>query len=293
MFESLFETLGKTYTVIVPYLEVLLFIIIFLVISKTIMVYVRRHLIKRAKTKKQISDIKIFTRIVNITVFITIIVIAFFAYVKSFASLGIFVGLITAALGFALQKPITGIAAWIMVVIKRPFHIGDRVMIGGVKGEVYDFTLTHVYIDETGGLVDTEQHSGRHVMIPNYKLFDNDIINYTLINDKIIGEVDVLITYESNLNKAMKMIEEIVNKHTKHYAEEIKRNNRVRIAFKENGVQMRALFYAPVSSINQMKNELLVEIHSLISKEKDIEFAYPRTRLMLDDGNKDKKKDSK
>lgn len=282
MFEYLLSVLGKTTKIVLPYLEVLFFIILFIIISRIALTYIRRALISKAKNKKQISDIKIFSRIINITLFIIILVVAFFAYIKSFSGLGMFVGLLTAALGFALQKPITGIAAWIMVVVKRPFHIGDRIKIGEFKGDVYDFTLTHVYLDETGGLAETEQHSGRHIMIPNYKLFENEIINYTLINDKVLGELEVMITFESNLKKAIKMTEDIMDKFTKKYADEIKKKNRVRISFKENGVHMRGLFYAPVSEINQVKNDILIDIYSTISKEKDINFAYPRTKLMLD-----------
>ncbi|HVY01725.1 MAG TPA: mechanosensitive ion channel family protein [Candidatus Nanoarchaeia archaeon] len=280
MFEYLASVLDKTQEVIFPYLEVLFFIILFLVVSRITLVFIRRKLIKKAKNKRQVSDIKIFTRIINVCIFIVVAAIAFFAYIKSISGLGIFVGLITAALGFALQKPITGLAAWIMVVVKRPFHIGDRVKIGDAKGEIYDITLTHVYIDETGGLIDTEQHSGRHIMIPNYKLFEQDIINYTLINDKIIGEVEVMITFESNLKKALNLTEKILNKFSKEYADEIKKNCRVRISFKENGVQIRGLFYAPVAKINEIKNDISIELYHAISKEKDIDFAYPRTMML-------------
>lgn len=285
MFEYLISVLAKTQDVIFPYLEVLFFIILFLVVSRITLVYIRRKLIKKAKNKRQVSDIKIFTRIINVGIFIFIAAVAFFAYIKSISGLGIFVGLITAALGFALQKPITGLAAWIMVVVKRPFHIGDRVKIGDAKGEIYDITLTHVYIDEIGGLVDTEQHSGRHIMIPNYKLFEQDLINYTLINDKIIGEVEVMITFESNLKKAIKLTEKILNKFSKEYADEIKKNNRVRISFKENGVQVRGLFYAPVSKINEVKNDISIDLYHEISKEKDIDFAYPRTMMLSKNKN--------
>ncbi len=38
-----------------------------------------------------------------------------------------------------------------MVIIKRPFEIGDRIIIGDVRGDVIDLTLTHIYISEIGG----------------------------------------------------------------------------------------------------------------------------------------------
>ena len=79
----------------------------------------RKRLLKKAKTKKQIATIKIFSRIIYIVFVIVLIVSTFLAYVGSWTGLGMFAGLFTAGMGFALQKPITGLAAWIMVITKN------------------------------------------------------------------------------------------------------------------------------------------------------------------------------
>jgi small-conductance mechanosensitive channel len=268
-------------TALRPYAELLIIIILFLVISRFILIYVRRKLIKGAKTKKQISDIKIFSRIFNIIAFFIIVFVVFFSYIKSWSGLGIFAGLITAGLGFALQRPITGLAAWIMVVVKRPFVIGDRIMIGTTKGEVYDITLSHVYINETGGAIETEEFSGKNILIPNYKLFENDIINYTLMHDNVLGELNVLVTYEGDLEKAIKIIEDVAIKHTKKYNDEVKGKVKIRTSFKDSGINIRALFYSPIQAINGIKTEMTREIYKRISKEKNIDFAYPHTEVIL------------
>jgi small-conductance mechanosensitive channel len=194
---------------LLPFVQMMIVIAIFLVTSRLALITIRRRLIQNARSKKQISDIKIFSRIFNVIIFCLIFFIAFFSYIGSWSGLGIFAGLITAGLGFALQKPITGVAAWLMIVIKRPFSVGDRIKIGETKGEVYDITLTHVYIDETGGMAETEDHSGRNVMVPNYKLFESDIINYTLTNDLIMGEVNLVINFKSNIEKAIRIIKSV------------------------------------------------------------------------------------
>ena len=43
-------------------------------------------------------------------------------------------------LGWSLQRPVTGVAAWLMVMIKRPFMIGDRIIIQGVRGDVLEIS---------------------------------------------------------------------------------------------------------------------------------------------------------
>ncbi len=112
----------------------------------------------------------------------------------SWTALGLGVGLLSVAIGWALQRPITGMAAWFMIVVKRPFEIGDRVTIGAVKGDVVDITLTHIYINEIGGLVPSEENSGRTIMIPNSVLFEQNIINYTLQNEFVLDQVVTMVT---------------------------------------------------------------------------------------------------
>jgi len=54
-------------------------------------------------------------------------------FVGDASSIALKAGLLTAALGWTLQRPITGTAAWIMVVVARLFTIGDRIIVCVVK----------------------------------------------------------------------------------------------------------------------------------------------------------------
>src|SRR3989344_7772702 len=162
-------------------LIIIIGVFISIMVFNLILRIVKKQMLKKAKSKKQISNIQIFTKVIDAIFIVLILLTAFFSYVGSWTGLGIFIGLLTAALGFALQKPITGIAAWLIIIIKRPFNVGDRIKIGNMRGEVYDITLTHLYLDEIGGDVDTEDYSGRNIIVPNHLLFENNIINYTLI----------------------------------------------------------------------------------------------------------------
>ncbi len=75
----------------------------------------------------------------------------------SFAGLGIFAGLFSAAMGWALQRPITRAVAWLMIVTRGLVRIGDRILVGQVKGDVKDITLTHIYMEEIGGTIHSEE----------------------------------------------------------------------------------------------------------------------------------------
>jgi small-conductance mechanosensitive channel len=257
-----------------PIIETVCIVILLILIFNFAIGLLKRKLLKKAKTKSQVSYIKILARIFNVGFIALVILFAFLRDAGSWAGFSVVLGLLTAALGFALQKPITGIAAWIMVILKRPFRVGDRISIGNVKGDVYDMSLSHVYIDEAGGLIDGEQHSGRNVMVPNYLLFEQSIINYTLLDDYIIREVDVTITYGSNLDKAMEIVEKVTAKHAGGHTKNAKREIQVSLSLKDNGARIHSRFFAPVRTAHQTVTDITKDIYDSFKKQKDIKFSH-------------------
>jgi small-conductance mechanosensitive channel len=270
---------------IFPILKVLIIVGLLIFGFSFVVKKVKQRLLAKTNSKIHRSNIKILARILNVSFVVLVVLFAFLSYLKSWAGIGVFLGLLTAALGFALQKPITGIAAWIMVIFKRPFNVGDRVTIGKVKGDVYDITLSHVYIDEVGGTVESEQHSGRNVMVPNHLLFEETIINHTLLNELVLNEVVFSVTYESNLDKAMNIAHECANKLTEKYASSINKDTKVRISLGDSGVVIRVLFHVPVQQLSKIKSDITKSIYDKIMKDKEVDFAYPHTTFI----SKDKK----
>lgn len=250
----------------------------------------RRFLVKKSKSKKQISNAKILTRMVSFILWIMVAFLAFFTYFRSWTGLGVFAGLITAGLGFALQKPISGIAAWLMIVIQRPFSVGDRIIIGNVRGDVYDVTLTHIYLDEVGENIAKGEVTGRNVMVPNYMFFEQNIINYTLTNEFALSSLDVSVTYESDLKKAINLIEESANYVIGNNFEKNKEAPYTRINFADSSIVVTLRFLAPARKAEEMKSKITIEIYDRVKKEKNIEFAYPHTELVFKDKKIQKRK---
>ncbi|MCR4284798.1 MAG: mechanosensitive ion channel family protein [archaeon] len=260
-------------------------VVILVVIVNFILNRIKKRILIRLKNlsnpKLQISNVKFFFRIIQTIIIITIISIAFLYSIGSWTGLGVFVGLLTAALGFALQKPIAGIAAWIIMIIKRPFHVGDRIKIGDVKGEVYDITLTHLYLDEIGGDIDSEDYSGKNIIIPNHLLFEHPIINYTLLDEYILGEVPVSVTYESELDKALKIVREVVESHVKQYALKEKREIKLRVAMDSSSMNIKARFFAPIRLMQKIKSDINTDVYKRIKGEPTVDIAYPHTEFVM------------
>ena len=101
----------------------------------------------------------------------------------SLAAMGLTVAFVSMILGWSLQRPVTGVAAWLMVMVKKPFVIGDRIIIQGVRGDVLDISPTHILLGEVGGTIGGEEASNRGILIPNAVLFDQMVTNYAVSSE--------------------------------------------------------------------------------------------------------------
>ncbi len=270
----------------IPFLRTFFTVIIVYLIFSFLLGIIKKRLLEKAKTKRQISNVEIFSKLFRYVTLFILIISAFFSYTGSWTGLGLTVGLLSAAIGFALQKPITSIAAWIMIIAKRPFEIGDRVIIGNVKGDVEDITLTHIYLKEVGGIVPSEESSGRTIMIPNSILFEQNIINYTLQDDYVLNQVVATVTYESNLDRAIQIALESAEEHTKKFRKEIKEKPYTRISFAPSGIDIHVRYFVPAAKIQGTSSKITKEIYERVIKTDDVEFAYPHTEVLFKKGSK-------
>lgn len=270
------EDLGQ----ILPTLITIIVLLIIFIALNFILNRIRDKLEEKARTKKQISNVEIFSNILKYALLLVFVLSVIFYYSGSFMSLGLILGLFSAALGFALQKPITSIAGWIMIIVKRPFEIGDRVIIGEVKGDVTHITLTHIYLNEVGGLYHGEEKSGRIIMVPNWKVFEHNIINYSLQDDYVLGQVTVSVTYESNLDKAIEIAIGSAKKCVQDFGGESLREPYTRVHFRPSGIDIKVRYFVPFGKLQEAASMITKEIYDRIIKAEDVEIAYPHTEII-------------
>jgi len=269
--------------------------ILFTAISLTILYWIfcyvfntlKSYLLKKAKNKKERSDIEIFSRAIKYIAVLLLIVFGVLSYSGSLVSIGLFAGLISASLGFSLQRPISGMAAWLMVVIKRPFEIGDRVIIGNVKGDISDISLSHIHVKEIGGTIPSEETSGRTILIPNAKLFEEDIINYTKKDNFILDEVSFPITFDSDIDEAQKIAEESARIVLKDY-EKNKEKPYSRTYFQPSGADVFVRYPTLASNRNEISSRITQNIFKKINQNEKIRFAYFHSQVFLNNNQNGK-----
>ena len=207
-----------------------------------------------------------------------IAVLVLMAMSGSLRLLGLTAGFFGMMLGWSLQAPVTGIAAWLMLVAKRPFRIGDRVIIAGIIGDVTDITLTHIVLNQVGGTVGGEERSGRGILIPNAIMFGQVITNYTFDAKYMLDEVPVRVTFDSDFALAKEILLRAACTVTSEIITEIGEEPFIRCEFFDAGVLVR-LRYQTIGSRRQEISSGIVEI--LLNEFKQnfprIKFCFPHS----------------
>ncbi len=207
------------------------------------------------------------------------LVFALISFSGSLTTLGISAAFFGMLIGWSLQAPVTGVAAWLMIILKRPFKIGDRIIIADIIGDVKDITLTHIVLNQVGGTIEGEERSGRDVMIPNAILFQQIIYNYTLDSQYILDEVPLVITYASDVGAAEKVLLRAARKATRQASESTDSEPYVRVEFFEHGVRLRLRYQAEARQRQKTSSDITREVIRGVNADKGIEFCYAQTVL--------------
>ncbi len=137
------------------------------------------------------------------------LLIAWFGNLTGWAA---YLGIVSAGLAIALQDPVVNLAGWIFLAIRKPFVVGDRIEIGGHRGDVIDLRLFQFSLMEIGNWVHAEQSTGRIIHLPNGWVFRHSTANYTKGFDFIWNELPVTVTFESDWRKAKQLLGEIAQR---------------------------------------------------------------------------------
>ncbi|MBD3310215.1 mechanosensitive ion channel [Candidatus Woesearchaeota archaeon] len=278
-FDAYIAELPKFIPKLVTTLTILIIVLlVYLVITKT----VKTILMKRAKTHHAEGNVKMFLKVWRYTFFVIFILIAALTYSGSLTGFTISVGILTLVLGWAMQKPITGVAAWLMIIVKRPFRIKDRVEIGHYLGDVEDISLLYVTLNEFvefGHHITGETPTGREILIPTNKLFEYTIINYTKGHDYVADQVIATFTYESDIEKAEKICIEAVQELTKTFGKKVPHEPLTRMIFDASGIQVKVKFFTPAYK-REYATLVVKEIVKRVNKAKDVSFAYPHVEVV-------------
>ncbi len=265
-----------------------LFVIVFL--------WLVRSLTLRIVNKNVESKRTVYKWRKNLTYFSAFLGVILVAQIwfSALGNLSTYFGLLSAGLAIALKDPVTDLAAWLFIMWRKPFDVGDRVEIGPSKGDVIDVRPFKFTILEIGNWVDADQSTGRVIHVPNHKVFTQEMANYTSDFQFIWNEIGVLVTFESDWKKAKDILSEIAKEETDQFVEnakeQIKRASKsylieyryltpiVYTDVKDSGVNLSIRYLTDPRRRRGTTQAIWERMLEEFAKHDNIDFAYPTIR---------------
>ena len=157
------------------------------------------------KTENRIDDIifELLARFSGFIILATAIIIALDLLGVNVMPFIAGAGIAGVAIGFAAKDTLSNLIAGILLIIDRPFEVGDRIEVWSAPagtstwGDVIDIGLRATKIKTTDNIV---------IIIPNNEIMLRDIINYTTITEKIRVRINIGIAYDADMQLAKDII---------------------------------------------------------------------------------------
>lgn len=229
----------------------------------------------------------------SVTFLLTLVVLGSYFQLGLISTIiGAFGGML---LGWALQQPVSGFAAWLMITAKRPFRVGDRIRLPSYRlaGDVIDVGAMYTVLDQVGGAVGSEEAVGRNILIPNAMLFSNLIINYTprkenngQLEDEpalkkaresayFLDEVVARITFDSDWDMAEKILLNSAGEVTPSIIKETGQEPYIRSDMYDYGVYMRLRYMTLATDRPRIKYLIERKVFKEFSSNEEVDFAIP------------------
>lgn len=184
-------------------------------------------------------------------------------------------GILTAAVALASQEALSNFIGGVFIVVGKPFKLGDFIDVDGVAaGTVIEITLRHTVIRNA---------ENRMILIPNSKINSSTITNSTIGDPATCAFIEVGVSYNDDLDKAMEVLRDEVMKHPslidrRSEAEKEAGEPQVKVkvmALGDSSITLRAWAWAASSGdAATMRFDLYKNIKERYDKE-GIEIPYP------------------
>ncbi len=158
-----------------------------------------------ARTRSKMDDVllDLMNRFASVIIFLMAIILALDVLGLNIMPFVAGAGVVGIAIGFAAKDTLSNVIAGVLLLIDRPFEVGDRIEVwtapanSATWGDVVHIGLRATKIRTTDNIV---------IVIPNNEIMMRDIINYTTMSKDIRVRIPIGIAYDANVSKAKELI---------------------------------------------------------------------------------------
>ena len=183
--------------------KVILALIVMIIVYRIVNALEKR-LKKPGKFSRLDASVKSFIiSFITIALKILLMIIVLSIVGVPMASLVTIVGSCAVAIGLALQGGLSNIAGGLMILIFKPFKVGDFINSNGMEGTVKSITMFYTTLVTVDNKV---------IQLPNGNLSNSNITNYSA-NEKRRVDINLSVSYSSDIDKVKKVINDVIKKH--------------------------------------------------------------------------------
>lgn len=183
------------------------------------------------------------------------------------------------AIGLALQGTLSNVSAGVMLLILRPFNVGDFISSGNVTGTVKSL-----------GLFATEMATpdNIYIFVPNSKLWNTDIQNFSR-NDIRRQDLVFGISYADDINKAFKTIEKVVAKEERILKDREGKEPMIMVTnLGASSVDITLRIWCEAPNFFSLKVDAMKTVKEALDKD-GITIPFPTTTIIQENAEKPKK----
>lgn len=236
-------------------------------------------------------------RVVSYVVLFAVLLGLTFTFLVDVASTALGLGLLGAALAFVLQKPLLNVVGWALLNYRQVYRIGDRIEVSGVHGYVTDINLMHTELQEFGNWMHGDTFTGRLATVPNAAVVETPVWNYTRDFPLVWDEVEVLVTYESDvevakriiIDAAMEVVGRTMFENYETYRQHLVLRDlehslittpEIRMDFAESGVRLWVLYFCPPELRRRVKAAIVEKVWTRFQSDPRVDMAYPHLAVV-------------
>jgi small-conductance mechanosensitive channel len=261
------------------FLYAILIFIIGYIITRYISHFIRKKM--RRNDRMTLHSTMLIYHLVNYIGFLVAFLLALASLRIPFTAFAFAGGAVAIAFGLGAQKLMGDVVSGLLMLFQNRIHVGDEVIVNGQRGTVKEISLQNTVIL-------CEQ--SKHLIIPNSKFFDQEVINLTMDNSIVRTSVETSVAYKTDVDKAMEIIKRVLSKDSKVLKQPpftILFDN-----FADSSIKLTALFFVDISK-NQYQDiisQSTVRRNILEAfAQADIEIPFPQTEITIkNDSNETK-----
>lgn len=134
-------------------------------------------------------------------IIITIGVLISFNFVGiNLSSLTVIFGLLSVGIGFGLQNVTSNFISGLIILFERPISVGDRVVVNDIEGDVIEINIRSTMVRTVNNI---------SIVVPNSEFVSKDVINYSHGDPTYRLDVNVGVSYDSDLDTVLKALNEV------------------------------------------------------------------------------------